>query len=194
MSVKAPSRRGRAPGATREEVLELARSHFLDCRRVEVQAIAAESGVGRATVYRWFGSREGLVAEAMLGVFENRVAAARAFVGGRGAAALLETLELVYRGLAAAPHIRTFIERERATALPLMTSSQGIVHPRIVEIIRDLIDAEVERGDYESPADTATLAYVTVRLAESMLFNYADDDIPKDVERLREVWEALLGV
>lgn len=194
MSAVEPRRTpGPVPGATREEVLALARAHFLDCRRIDVQAIAAESGVGRATVYRWFGSREGLVGEAMLGVFEARVADARAAVPGRGAAALLDTLDLIYRGLAAAPHIRAFIEGERATALPLMTSSQGPVHPRLVEIIRGLIDAEVESGDYQAPTDIATLAYVLVRLAESLLFNYAADEVPKDLKRLREVYAALLG-
>jgi AcrR family transcriptional regulator len=187
-----PRRRGPVPGANREEVLAVARAHFLDCRRVDVQAIAAECGVGRATVYRWFGSREGLIGEAMLGVFEGRAADARAAARGRGATALLQTFDLIYRGLAEAPHIRAFIERERTTALPLMTSSSGVVHPRIVELVRELIDAEVEHGSYRPPADTATMAYVIVRLAEALVFNYAADDIPKDIERLREVWSALL--
>jgi AcrR family transcriptional regulator len=195
VAVAEPQRkRGPAPGATREEVLALARAHWLDCRRIEVQAIAAECGVGRATVYRWFGSREGLIGEAMMGVFEARVADARAAVGSRGGEALLDTLGLIYRGLVAAPHIRTFIDRERATALPLMTSSRGPVHPRIVELIRELIDAEVEQGDYRAPTDTTTLAYVLVRMAEALLFNYEDDDLPKDLERLREVQATLLRV
>jgi AcrR family transcriptional regulator len=175
------------------QVLAAARRRYLEGRRVDVRAIAAELGLARATIYRWFGSREGLIGEAMLGVFEQRVADARAAVPGRGAAALLDTLNLIYRGLAEAPHIRSFIDRERATALPLMTSSQGPVHPRLVEVIRDLIDAEVERGDYTPPTDTTTLAYVLVRLAEALLFNYADDDIPKDAQRLREVFAGLLG-
>ena len=193
-AVEAPRKRGPAPGATREEVLELARAHWLDCRRIDVQAIAAECGVGRPTVYRWFGSREGLIAEAMLGVFEQRVADARTAVGGRGARALLDTFDLIYRGLAEAPHIRTFIERERAVALPLMTSSDGRVHPRIVELIKRLVDAEVERGDYRAPTDTTTLAYVLVRLSEVLLFNYQADEVPKDVEHIREAMAALLRV
>jgi AcrR family transcriptional regulator len=186
-------RRGPAPGATREEVLSVARQHWLDCRRIDVSAIAAECGVGRATVYRWFGSREGLLGEAMMGVFEARVADARAAAGGKGAKALLDTFDLIYRGLVAAPHIRAFIERERAVALPLMTSSSGPVHPRIVELIKGLIDAEVERGDYEPTTDTGTLAYVLVRTTEALLFNYEADDVPKDFERLREVHAAVLG-
>jgi AcrR family transcriptional regulator len=191
--VESRPRRGPAPGATREEVLAVAREHWLDCRRIDVQAIAAECGVGRATVYRWFGSREGLIGEAMMGVFEARVADARAAAAGRGAKALLNTFDLIYGGLVAAPHIRAFIEHERSVALPLMTSSQGPVHPRIVDLVTNLIDAEVERGHYDPPADPATLAYVLVRTTEALVFNYDADDVPKDFDRLREVHAALLG-
>lgn len=188
-----PRKRGPAPGATREEVVERARADFLACRRIDVQAIAGACGIGRATLYRWFGSREQLIGEAMFGVVGQRMAEARALAGGHGAPALLDTLDLVYRGLSAAPHVRAFIEQDRATALRLMTSSSGPLHPRMVDAIRALIDDEVDRGDYTPPTDPATLAYVLVRLAEGLLFNYADDDMPKDLDRMREVVAALLG-
>ena len=189
----AARRSGPEPGATREEVLEVARARFLACERVDVQAIAAECGVGRATVYRWFGSREGLAAEAMIAVFEARVADARAAVGGRGAKALLDAIALIYGGVVTAPHLRSLVEREPEFARRLMTSSSGIVHPRIVGLIREMIDAEIERGDYEPPVDPETLAYVLVRLAESALFHYDTDEQPRDLERMREVQAALLG-
>jgi AcrR family transcriptional regulator len=184
---------GPAPGATRDEVLALARARFLDCERVDVQAIAAECGVGRATIYRWFGSRQGLLAEAMLGVSEARIADARALAGGHGAEALLETMNLVYRGVMIAPHLRFLIESERSVALSVITSSRGLVHPRIVELVRIMIEVEIENADYKAPTDPETLAYVLVRLSEVALFNYDADDIPKDMDRMREVQAALLG-
>jgi AcrR family transcriptional regulator len=193
VELNTPRRPGPAPGATRDEVLALARARFVGCERVDVQAIAAECGVGRATIYRWFGSRQGLLAEAMLGVFEARIAEARAVAGGRGAEALLETINLVYRGLMVAPHLRALIDSERPVALSVITSSQGLVHPRIVELIRAMIEAEIEQGSYEAPTDPDTLAYVLVRLAEVVLFNYDADEIPKDMDRMREVQAALLG-
>ena len=36
---------------------------YLRGRRIDVQAIAVELGLGRATIYRWFGSREELIGE-----------------------------------------------------------------------------------------------------------------------------------
>jgi AcrR family transcriptional regulator len=58
------TRRGRPPAASREQVLDAATDRYLRGRRVDVQAIAAELGLGRTTIYRWFGSREELIGEA----------------------------------------------------------------------------------------------------------------------------------
>jgi AcrR family transcriptional regulator len=186
-------RSGPAPGATREEVLAVARERFLACERVDVRAIAAECGVGRATVYRWFGSRENLVAEAMVGVFEARVAEARGAFDGEGVEGLLDGIGLIYAGVVSAPHLRTLVEREPEVARRVITSSAGEVHPRVVALIRGLLDAEIERGSYEPPIDPGTLAYVLVRLAESALFHYDTDEYPRDLARMREVQAALLG-
>jgi len=191
-AVEARGKPGRVAGASREEVVERARAEFLACRRVDMSATAAECGVGRATLYRWFGSREQLLGEAMLGVVEQRIADARAYVGGHGAPALLDTFDLIYRGLAAAPHVTALIEREPDTARTVLTSSTGAVHPRMVELSQALIDAEVGRDGYRPPTTPPVLAYVLVRLAEGLLFNRADD-VSHDLDHLREVLAALIG-
>ena len=191
-AVEARGKPGRVAGATREEVVARARAEFLACRRVDMSATAAACGVGRATLYRWFGSREQLLGEAMLGVVEGRIADARAHVGGHGAGALLDTFDLIYRGLAAAPHVGALIEREPDTALTVITSSTGLVHPRMVELSQALIEAEVEHGGYSPTTIPPVLAYVLVRLAEGLLFNPADD-LSNDLDHLREILAALIG-
>lgn len=45
-------RRGRPSAASREEVLALASQRLLDGQRLDIQSIAAELGVSRATVNR----------------------------------------------------------------------------------------------------------------------------------------------
>jgi AcrR family transcriptional regulator len=55
-----------SPGAlasvdAREQVVQRALGCFLSCERVDMQSLAAELGVGRATLYRWFGDREKLL-------------------------------------------------------------------------------------------------------------------------------------
>lgn len=185
-------RRGRPPAASREDVLEAALARYLRGRRVDVQAIAAEVGLGRTTIYRWFGSREGLLGEAIVRAGEPLVDDARARAAGRGGAMLLDTFDRLNRSLAAAPALRWFVEQER-DALRILTSSAGIVHPRMVARVTGLIEDEAGAGRYDPPVEPATLGFAIVRLAEAFLFNDADG-LRGDVERLREVEAALLGV
>ena len=186
------ARRRRPPPASREDVLAAALDAYLHGERVDVQAIAAELGLGRTTIYRWFGSREGLVGEVVVRAAEPLFDEARAHARGSGGAALLDTFDRINRGLAEAPALRSFLENER-DALRILTSSGGSVQPRTVAKIQGYIEEEMRRG-YRPPVDPATLAYAIVRLAEAFLFNDATAAVRGDVDRLREIEAALLGV
>src|SRR5436190_11845431 len=128
----AQPRRGRPPAALREDVLANAPRRYLRGRRVDVQAIAAELGLGRSTIYRWFGSRDGLLGQVLMRVTEPLLEDARRRAGGTGALALLETFDHFNRSIASAPALRQFVERERSAALRVLTSGAGGVQPRLV--------------------------------------------------------------
>jgi AcrR family transcriptional regulator len=174
--------------------MALALHRYLRGRRIDVQAIAAELGLGRTTIYRWFGSRDGLLSEVVVRAAEPLLSSARAAAQGRGGMALLETFDLINRGLADSPALRQFVEQERDAALRVLTSGGGTVQPRMVELIAEMIVAEVDAGAYAAPVDPATLAYAIVRLAEAFLYNDAVAGMRGDVDRLIEVEAALLGV
>lgn len=161
---------------------------------MDVQALAADLGVGRTTIYRWFGSREQLLGEVVTRAAEEVLAGIRADTGGRGAARLLEIFDRFNRALAAAPALRSYLEQEREAALRIITSSGGVVTPRMVERIGDIIREEVASGAYEPPVDIETLAYAIVRLGEAFIFSDVRVGIRGDVERLRDIEAALLGV
>jgi AcrR family transcriptional regulator len=194
VSAVAAPRRGRPAAASREDVLAAAMFRYLRGQRIDVRAIAAELGLGRSTVYRWFGSREQLIVEVLVRAGDPLLDAARAEAGGRGAAALLDTFDRMNRKLAAAPALRQFLEREQAAALRLITSSAGVVQPHFVARIKALIEDEVRAGAYEPSVDPGTLGYAIVRLAEAFLYNDAAVGIRGDVERLKDVEAALLGI
>ena len=86
------------------------------------------------------------------------------------------------------------METEREAALRIITNGAGIVQTRIVAVITETIEDEIAAGRYEPPVEPATLAYAIVKLAEAFLFNDAVAGMRGDVERLREVEAALLGV
>jgi AcrR family transcriptional regulator len=187
-------RRGRPAAASRDDVLAAALHRYLRGRRVDVQAIAAELGLGRTTIYRWFGSREELIGEVLFRAAEPLLEAARKAARGRGGPALLETFDRFNRSLADAPALRQFLEQERDAALRIITSSGGVLQPRMVARIAGLIEDEVRAGTYEPPVEPATLGYAIVRLAEAFLFNDTAAGIRGDVDRLRDVEAAILGV
>jgi AcrR family transcriptional regulator len=185
---------GPPAAARRAEVLEAARRDYLAGRRLDVRAIAAELGLARATVYRWFGSRDRLLGEVIAGESEAYFRRVRERVPGRGARALLETFDQINRGVARSQPLRRYLEQEREAALRTLTSSGGVVEPRSVEVIAELIEEEVRRGAYDPPVEPRTLAYAIVGLANAFLYNDAVAGIRGDVDRLRDVEAALLGV
>ena len=185
---------GRPAAADRGAVLDAAMYRFLRGRRIDVLAIAAELGLARATIYRWFGSRERLIGHVLVQAAEPLLVEARAKARGRGGPALLDTFDRFNRSLAEAPALRSFLEHERDAALRIITSSGGIVQPHLVARIAGLIEDEAEAGRYEPPVEPELLGYAIVRLAEAFLYNDVAAGIRGDVERLREVEAALLGV
>jgi AcrR family transcriptional regulator len=192
--VPAAPRRGRPAAATPADVLDAALYRYLRGVRLDVQALAADLGVGRTTIYRWFGSREQLLGEVVARAAEDVLETICADTPGRGAARLLEVFDRFNRALADAPALRAFLDQERETALRIISSSAGIVTPRMVQRIAEVIEEEVRSGAYRPPVDVETLAYAIVRLAEAFLFNDASARIRGDVDRLRDVEAAMLGL
>jgi AcrR family transcriptional regulator len=194
MTAATARRRGRPATASRADVLQAARAQYLAGQRVDLTIVARDLGLGRATIYRWFGSRERLLGEVIATELEVLVSRERRLVRQRGAKGLLEVFDRINRKLADSAALRRYVEQERAGALRLLTASDGEVQPRSVAAIADLIAAEVAAGRYDAPADPQTLAYAIVRLAEAFLYNDAAFGIRGDHARLREVEAALLGV
>jgi AcrR family transcriptional regulator len=187
-------RPGRPAAATRQEVLALATARYLAGERIDVQAIAAELSLARATVYRWFGSRDELIGEVIATEGEALVERTRRRVGGHGPSALLETFDRINHALVAAAALRALFEQDHGGALRIITSSAGTVHPRMVAAIEALVRTEAGRDGWHPSADPQTLAYAIVRLAEGFLYSDVGVGIRGDVDRLREVEAALLGI
>jgi hypothetical protein len=132
--------------------------------------------------------------EAMGAATEPVFAEVCASAHGTGAAVLLDIFDRFNRRLADAPALRQFLEHERDTALRIITSSGGSVQPRMVAMIGRVIEEQIDAGHYDPPVEPADLAYAIVRLAEAYLFNDALAGMRGDVDRLRNVEAALLGV
>jgi AcrR family transcriptional regulator len=167
---------------------------YLRGERIDVQAIASELGLGRATVYRWFGSRDALIGAVLVRAAEGLLEQSRAAARGKGAELLLDTFNRYNRGVAEAPGLRRFVDEERDAAVRIMTSGDGYFQPRLIALVTNLIEDEVRAGDYEPPVEPATLAYAIVRLGEAFIYNETATGMRGDIDRLREVQGLVLGM
>ena len=193
-STETPRTRGRPPAASREDVLAAAMYRYLRGQRVDVRAIAAELGLGRTTIYRWFGSREGLIGEVLVRAAEPLLDEARAEAernGRRTPARHLRPLQPQPRGGSGPAPLRRAGARGGAAHHHL---GRGHRAAAASSPTSEVIEDEVRAGSYEPPVEPATLGYAIVRLAEAFLFNEAAAGMRGDVDRLRDVEAALLGV
>jgi AcrR family transcriptional regulator len=182
--------RGRPSAASREQFLEAAMRRYLRCERVDVNAVCAELGLSRATVHRWFGSRDRVLAEVLVTLtlpFLERIARDSADSSGVG---LVDQFVQFAREISEDRAFRHFVDHEPAAAQRIGLSGEGIVEARVVEMLQTLIEAEMEHG-YTPPADPDVVAYAIVRMAESFLYA---GGFRGDFVRLRAVYALLLGV
>ncbi|MFD4462115.1 QsdR family transcriptional regulator [Nocardia sp. NPDC058480] len=182
---------GRPAAASREDVLKAAIEVFLAGKRVDVNAIAAHLGLGRTSIYRWFGSRDGLLGAAIATQLERMIAHAERNSTVTGGERLNDILDRTIYWLVEDDSLRTYFDNESTAALRLITRSDGHVHQAAVAIVDQLIARAEEQG-YRPPIERATLAYALVRLWEAFLYNDAVAGFRGDVERLRLVQAALL--
>jgi AcrR family transcriptional regulator len=154
------------------DLFRAARRRWLAGDRLDIGALAAELGIGRATAFRWVGSRDQLTGEILWSLFEPVMDTAVAGVRSRGPRRLADACEDSIKTILEFEPLRRFIEQDPEYALRTLTSRQGVVQGRVIAKVLALLESEVERGALKLPLNVNTLAYLIVRLAES--FIYAD--------------------
>jgi len=184
---------GRPAAATREQALERAQRWLMAGQRVDVRALARDLGVGRTTLYEWFGSRERLIGEAFALAARTTVRAIRDRVESTGAQAVLDTLRRYDRIVVRHAGITALLRADPVGTIRIVTDPAGASHRAHLEIFERLISDEVNAGAYTPPIAPSTLAYALVLLGEHAIFIEAQRLEP-DLERLAVVQAHLLGV
>lgn len=184
------SQHARAP--TREDLIRLARERFLQGRRLDIQSLAEELGVSRATAYRWAGNAEQLAGTviAKLGeeTFERCLREAR----GCGWEKILDVQERGMTYISTFKPYRAFLAANPERALRIVASKEGAPQTTTIRLNQWLLEDEERRGNLRLPIDAHTLAYALVRIVESFL--YADLIVGEepDVHRAMQVLRLLL--
>jgi AcrR family transcriptional regulator len=182
-----------APAAVPAEIFMAAVDAYVSGERLDMQSLARQSGVGRATLYRRVGNREQLLYEVLWWrarrLLADQVQTTATLTG-------VPRITAVVGGVLAAIErdkpLRAFLESDPEAALRILTGSRSTVQQGMARALENLIDLERRRGAFEADLDTRTLAYAIVRICEGFLYADVIADRSPDIGRAITVIEALL--
>lgn len=183
---------------TRDDALRAfdgAREAFIAGNRISMGELAAELGVDRTSLFRWVGNRDALLSEVLWSLaVPTFVQAEHASAHLSGAPRVVAVLTDVVNGLITATYFRTFLRREPARALRLLTTKESPIQLRYTATVEWLVRRELGEEPLGGAIDPAGLAYLLSRVSES--FSYADlisGDEPS-VDRAHAAFRLLLRV
>jgi AcrR family transcriptional regulator len=172
---------------------ERARQYLRDGQRIDMVALASDLGIGRATLYRWTGDRERLLADA---VWAEAQAIAEHFRRQTRRRRGLSRIQAICVGYLTFfgdnPGVNAFLEHERGTGLELITRVNGGFRPRIEAWLTAMIQDEIDAGHYRAPADPALLADGIMTIGERYLHHGGDPDVTPDAEAAGRMIAVLL--
>jgi AcrR family transcriptional regulator len=175
------------------DAFRVARRWFMAGRRIEMQELAAELGVNRATLFRWVGGRDDLLGEILWSLAEPALNAAVEASDGNGAQRITGAIGRFAAMLDQADFFRDFLRREPERALRILTTRAGAVQARLVGAIDTLLNDEVSQGNLRSPLPLHDLAYLIVRIVESFLYAELITGEEPDIAMAELAVGALLG-
>jgi len=176
--------------ATREHALRYARAQFERGERVDMQTLAAELGVGRTTLYRWFGDREQLVSELFAGLTDEIFAGINTGPGGGGIDAALDSIRRFMTVTSGFEPLRDFAQREPALALRILVSPHGLVQRRIRAGVTDALESQLPSSAAPLPPDVID---VLVQVGANLQWTPIVIGDPPDIERALELGRSVLA-
>lgn len=163
----------RIDAVTPADLFRLARRRFMLGEELEIQGLADELHVSRATAYRWAGNADVLVGRVIASIAEDTFGRAAREARGRGYDRIVDTYRRGTRYVATSKPYRRWIAREDPDVVLRIVASKH--HPPQATTMRlweDTLGQAARDGHVDLPLSAHTMAYAVVRLSESFL--YAD--------------------
>ena len=173
------------------DAIEVARELFESGARVDVLAVARRLGVSRATMHRWFGTRDQLVGELLDAIAQGLIADALSATRGRGDERVFDFTRRVATASAALAPLRATVEEEPSLVLHVMLDDAGPIRTRVIEVIRDLL-ASTRTAAQVRRLETTISTYVDAAMAVHWASLAAGRE--PDPERLVVIGRALFAV
>lgn len=158
----------------------------------EMAALAARTGVGRTSLYRWFGDRDALVGEVLAGYLEAQLEDGYARSRARGARRVGRAIEQLLRDAASQRPLLDLLRTHPTTMLDIIMRPDGAVRTRSIAVVEDLIQRERDAGRYRPALEPAALAFALVVVGQSFMWARAATGAEPDLDRTLQVTEELL--
>lgn len=160
------------PQPTPLGVFKLARKYWLEGRRISIGDLAKEVGVSRVTLYRWVGSREGLIEEVLWSfakpTFENAIGE----TPGSGMEHIIGVHRHFLNALAGFEPLRRYVSDNPIVAIRLQTSKDPkSCHNRVIDAIAAHMEEQVAKGFIKLPAPAKKLAAMMVHANGALLYS-----------------------
>lgn len=172
-----------SPRVTVDDAYRAAESVFAEGQRLDMGQLATDLGIGKATLYRWVGSRDALLSHVLArlaaAAFEEAAVASTHLQGP----ARFETFARLYIGsIVEMEPLAAFIRVEGRLAVRLITSRGGLVQRTVTELLGNQLRVMEARGDLVLRAPVEELAYAMTRVAEGFIYNDQAAEMTPDVD------------
>jgi hypothetical protein len=160
---------------TCERFVERAAQWVADGKRLDMQALADDLGVSRATLFRHAGGREELLSKALWLLTDRMLRYAAAHWEAQRPAGELHTpgtCRTVNQIVSRAEGLHRLLDDEPALAMRVLTDPRGRVQSGIVAFAEHTLRRDMDEFGFEPLIEPHALAYALVRIGESFL--YAD--------------------
>lgn len=155
---------------TYDEVVEAGTRRFEETGTIDLQALADDLAVSRATLYRVIDGRDRVLGDVVWWFGERHHRRARAAIVGDGVDRVVGVLRRFGETILSQESFRRFLSSEPEVAARVLFTPSGAVHERFVQANASLLHEAADSG--QLPFDLDTTAYVLSRVYESMW--YAD--------------------
>lgn len=181
------------PSAARPTPLrafDVARDKFFSGERIDMGDLAAETGVSRATLNRWVGSREKLLGEVLYSIADAAFSSAERNAEDTGASRVVSVLNLFFTGVLSSGPYRRFVTENPELALNICASKAGPVQARLITRIEAVLQGE----DIDPGAGMTLyeLAYALLRIGESFVYNDVITGATPNVTAATAIWRRML--
>jgi hypothetical protein len=152
----------------RGEVVRGAIRQFQARGALDMDVLATELAISRATLYRVVGSRDALLGDALWLLARRLLDRARTARRQAGVDGVIEVSRRFADRLWSSPAMRRFVSVEPQTAARVLFTPSGEVHRRAIQAQGEIF---VEAGAMPSGDEVFPLAFLYVRIMESVLYS-----------------------